>query len=151
MLRSFPGLVISMMALSVIPKASAIETQVSTGLLYFPADAEKLVRAETESAEDNLAFRAPRDPREVARELASDELRSGNVCLRQAKRDLRGVIGLSGPYDFLPLHMEVLKEIFGPEDRLPRTQPINFVTDRAPPMFLASGPAPPSSPSRQKM
>jgi len=70
--------------------------------------------------------------------LALDPSYLGEVGM-EAKRDLRGVIGLSGPYDFLPLHMEVLKEIFGPEDRLPRTQPINFVTDRAPPMFLASG------------
>jgi acetyl esterase/lipase len=54
-------------------------------------------------------------------------------------RDLSGVIGLSGPYDFLPLRTEELKAIFGPEDQRPSTQPINFVTPGAPPMLLATG------------
>lgn len=64
----------------------------------------------------------------------------GTVGLRPS-RDLRGVIGLSGPYDFLPLHSDTLKAIFGPEDRLPLSQPINFVTPHAPPMLLAAGDA----------
>lgn len=50
-----------------------------------------------------------------------------------------GVIGLAGPYDFLPLHTDTLRAIFGPEDTLPATQPINFVTPKAPPMLLATG------------
>jgi acetyl esterase/lipase len=54
-------------------------------------------------------------------------------------RDVRGLVGLSGPYDFLPLHSDTLKIIFGPEDRLAATQPINFVAKGAPPAFLASG------------
>jgi acetyl esterase/lipase len=56
-------------------------------------------------------------------------------------RDLAGVIGLAGPYDFLPLHDEELKLIFGPEQYRWRSQPINFVTPQAPPMFLAAGTA----------
>ncbi|HEY4031143.1 MAG TPA: alpha/beta hydrolase [Caulobacteraceae bacterium] len=51
-------------------------------------------------------------------------------------RDLRGVIGLAGPYDFLPLHSDELKTIFGPPEARPDTQPINHVDGRAPPLLL---------------
>ncbi len=51
----------------------------------------------------------------------------------------RGVIGLAGPYDFLPLQSPVLREIFGPEKRWPDSQPIRFVTPHSPPMLLAAG------------
>jgi acetyl esterase/lipase len=54
---------------------------------------------------------------------------------------VKGVIGLSGPYDFLPLTGPTLKAIFGPEDTWPRSQPINYVTAQAPPMLLATGTA----------
>ena len=54
---------------------------------------------------------------------------------------LRGVIGLSGPYDFLPPHSDDLKDIFGPPERYPASQPINFVRATAPPMLLATGDA----------
>jgi acetyl esterase/lipase len=53
--------------------------------------------------------------------------------------DLRGIIGLAGPYDFLPLHSDVLREIFGPTETLGQTQPINFVNPAAPPMLLLHG------------
>ncbi len=56
-------------------------------------------------------------------------------------RDIRGVIGLSGPYDFLPLGSETLKAIFGPPQTLPATQPINHVSAKAPPFMLAAGTA----------
>ena len=52
------------------------------------------------------------------------------------RRDLRGVIGLAGPYDFLPLHSDELKAIFGPPEARPDTQPINHVDGQAPPMLL---------------
>ena len=55
------------------------------------------------------------------------------------QQDIAGVIGLAGPYDFLPLTDPKLKMIFGPPDELARTQPINFVTRFAPPVFLAVG------------
>jgi len=42
-------------------------------------------------------------------------------------RSLCGLVGLSGPYDFLPLHSEKLKVIFGAADKRPLSQPINFV------------------------
>jgi acetyl esterase/lipase len=52
---------------------------------------------------------------------------------------IRGMIGLAGPYDFLPLHDPALKEMFGPESELPQTQPIVYVDGSAPPMLLLSG------------
>jgi len=49
-----------------------------------------------------------------------------------------GLIGLSGPYDFLPLKSATLKKVFG--DPAPRTtQPIDFVTADAPPALLITG------------
>ncbi|WP_206020407.1 alpha/beta hydrolase [Rhodovarius crocodyli] len=56
-----------------------------------------------------------------------------------SQRDLRGFVGLAGPYDFLPLTSQRLREIFGPEQGWPATQPINLVTAEAPPAFLATG------------
>lgn len=59
----------------------------------------------------------------------------------QPSRDLAGVIGISGPYDFLPLRDPALQQTFGPEDQLSRTQPVNFVDGRNPPMLLLQGEA----------
>ncbi len=53
------------------------------------------------------------------------------------RRDIRGVVGLAGPYDFLPLESDELKIIFGPEDQRPQGQPINHIAGGEPPMFLA--------------
>jgi acetyl esterase/lipase len=52
---------------------------------------------------------------------------------------LRGVIGLAGPYDFLPLKDPVLKALFGAEDALQVTQPVTFVDGDEPPMLLLHG------------
>lgn len=51
-------------------------------------------------------------------------------------RDIRAFVGLAGPYDFLPLHSEELKTIFGPEEGRPATQPVAYVTASAPPALL---------------
>ncbi len=53
--------------------------------------------------------------------------------------DLIGMIGLAGPYDFLPLHDPELETIFAPAGDLRLTQPITFARGTAPPMFLAAG------------
>lgn len=50
---------------------------------------------------------------------------------------LAGVLGLAGPYDFLPLHDPVLEEIFAPAG--PRTQPITFAANAGAPLLLLSG------------
>ena len=52
---------------------------------------------------------------------------------------LAGVIGLSGPYDFLPLRDPVLREIFSAPEEIRHTQPITQAHGAAPPMFLLTG------------
>jgi acetyl esterase/lipase len=61
--------------------------------------------------------------------------------LRAANADSRwihGVIGISGPYNFLPLTDKDLIAIFGGSDRFD-TQPITYVDGKRPPMLLAYG------------
>jgi acetyl esterase/lipase len=53
--------------------------------------------------------------------------------------DIRGALGLAGPYDFLPLTDRKLKAIFGPPAAWPDSQPINHVDGKAPPVWLAAG------------
>jgi len=55
------------------------------------------------------------------------------------RRRVRGLIGLAGPYDFLPLETDVGKAVFGFPDTPLNTQPIRFVTADAPPALLVSG------------
>ena len=52
---------------------------------------------------------------------------------------IAGVIGLSGPYDFLPLREADVQDMFGPPQLYPESQPINFVRADAPPMLLIHG------------
>jgi acetyl esterase/lipase len=52
---------------------------------------------------------------------------------------IKGVIGISGPYDFLPIRDAYLHDVFGPDSRLPQSQPVNFVDAQAPPMLLMHG------------
>lgn len=61
--------------------------------------------------------------------------------LRAAGADvaaIAGVIGIAGPYDFLPLQDENLIAIFGGANR-PETQPITYIDGKRPPMLLAYG------------
>jgi acetyl esterase/lipase len=53
------------------------------------------------------------------------------------RRDIAGLIGIAGPYDFLPLRDETLKIIFAEGD-IQRTQPINFVSGGEPPALLVA-------------
>jgi acetyl esterase/lipase len=52
---------------------------------------------------------------------------------------IAGVIGLSGPYDFLPLREADVQDMFGPPELYRESQPINYVTLGAPPMLLIHG------------
>ena len=54
------------------------------------------------------------------------------------KQDISGVVGLAGPYDFLPITDPVLKQVF-PESLRAASQPINHVSGDEPPMLLAAG------------
>jgi len=74
----------------------------------------------------------------IAAMLALDSQWLAAVGL-DSRRDIRGMVGLAGPYDFLPLTDPKLKDIFGPADRLARTQPIHFVDGQAAPIFVAAG------------
>lgn len=52
---------------------------------------------------------------------------------------LKGMIGLAGPYDFLPLTDADLRDMFGPPERYEFSQPISFVDGRHPPLLLLHG------------
>jgi acetyl esterase/lipase len=52
---------------------------------------------------------------------------------------LRGVIGLSGPYDFIPFKFDYMFDLFGPPERYAQSQPINFARADAPPLLLMHG------------
>jgi acetyl esterase/lipase len=61
--------------------------------------------------------------------------------LRDAGADISqvcGVIGIAGPYNFLPLTDDHLITIFGGANR-PETQPITYIDGKRPPMLLAAG------------
>lgn len=57
---------------------------------------------------------------------------------RDAPR-IAGLIGLSGPYDFLPLKEDDVKDMFGPPERYVDSQPVNFVREDSPPALLIHG------------
>lgn len=52
---------------------------------------------------------------------------------------IRGLVGLAGPYDFLPLDSQILHATFGGTLDLASTQPVNLVKRGDPPAFLATG------------
>lgn len=55
-------------------------------------------------------------------------------------RDFAGVIGLAGPYDFLPLTDDDLVDIFGSDPARQReSQPVNFADGDEPPFLLLHG------------
>jgi acetyl esterase/lipase len=70
---------------------------------------------------------------QIAALLAFDERYLG-----AAAPPLAGFIGLSGPYDFLPLEPGYMEKVF-PEDTRPLSQPIEFVSARAPRTLLIHG------------
>ena len=51
---------------------------------------------------------------------------------------IRAWIGLSGPYDFLPIESGFLLDVF-PEDSRDQSQPVNYVSAAAPPALLIHG------------
>ena len=55
-----------------------------------------------------------------------------------ADPNVAGVIGIAGPYDFLPLQDDTLVTIFGGRN-VRATQPIDYVDGKRPPMLLAHG------------
>jgi acetyl esterase/lipase len=51
---------------------------------------------------------------------------------------IKGVVGLSGPYDFTP-KAEIYKKIFGPPENYPKMRVTNFIDGTEPPFYLAHG------------
>ena len=74
---------------------------------------------------------------QIAALLATDGRYLATHGLRP--RDLAGVIGLAGPYDFLPLTEPAIKQALGPSIGWRNTQPINFVDGDEPPFLLLQG------------
>jgi acetyl esterase/lipase len=52
---------------------------------------------------------------------------------------LRGMIGMAGPYDFLPITDPMLRDIFGPPERFELSQPVIYTDGRNPPLLLIHG------------
>lgn len=52
---------------------------------------------------------------------------------------IRGMIGLAGPYDFLPITDPDLRDLFGPPETFDNTQPIFHVDGNNPPLLLMHG------------
>jgi acetyl esterase/lipase len=75
----------------------------------------------------------------IAAMLALDPQWLAGVGLN-ANRDIAGLVGVSGPYDFSPLEDATLADIFGGAV-LPTTQPISFTQGRKPPALLLTGAA----------
>lgn len=55
------------------------------------------------------------------------------------RQRLKGMIGLAGPYDFLPLTDGDLRDMFGPPERYELSQPIAFADGDNPPLLLLHG------------
>ena len=55
------------------------------------------------------------------------------------RRIVRGMIGLAGPYDFLPLDVRTTRQVFGDAPDLQATQPVSFADGEAPPLLLLAG------------
>lgn len=69
-------------------------------------------------------------------------LASDDTYLKQAgysHQQLAGVIGLAGPYDFLPLKSKSLRRVFPGAINEQSSQPINFASKDDPPMLLLHG------------
>lgn len=55
------------------------------------------------------------------------------------RRNVKGFVGLAGPYDFLPLDGPVTQAAFGEEEKPETTQPIAFASADDPPVLLLHG------------
>lgn len=73
----------------------------------------------------------------IAALLALDERYLAAVDLEPAW--LAGMIGLAGPYDFLPLEETRLIDTFGPEILHYESQPVNYAHPESPPFLLIHG------------
>ena len=56
-----------------------------------------------------------------------------------SRTQLAGMIGLAGPYDFLPITEQDLIPIFAPAGDGPQSQPVTFADGHNPPLLLLAG------------
>jgi len=56
-----------------------------------------------------------------------------------ARSAVKGMIGLAGPYDFLPLTEPDLRDMFGPPERYELSQPVTYADGDNPPLLLLHG------------
>jgi acetyl esterase/lipase len=75
----------------------------------------------------------------IAAMLAYDEEFLARQGLRRA--DVRGLIGLAGPYDFLPFSDADVRAVFSSAASPQATQPIHYVRGGEPPSLLITGDA----------
>lgn len=73
----------------------------------------------------------------IAALLATDARHLARVGLKADQ--LAAVVGLAGPYDFLPMTAPDVIEVFGGDPNLRDSQPIHFVDGDEPPMLLVHG------------
>jgi len=52
---------------------------------------------------------------------------------------VKGMIGLAGPYAFMPITAPDLRDLFGPPEAFEKSQPIYYVDGRNPPLLLIHG------------
>jgi acetyl esterase/lipase len=69
--------------------------------------------------------------------LAADPQYLARVGLRP--RDFASVIGLSGPYEFLPITERKVQRVFPDRALWPQTQPMNYIDGDEPPFLLLHG------------
>lgn len=74
----------------------------------------------------------------IAAMLALDKKWLGQERLNPA-RDLKGFVGISGPYDFLPFDDKIVADIFSPARTPGSTQPVDQVRADNPPVLLLHG------------
>lgn len=126
--------------------ARGVTTIIADYRLYpevtFPAFLEDGARATAWAAErvgtDRLFLMGHSAGAHIALMLAADTPWLAAAGIDRLK--LPGAIGLSGPYDFLPLTSRRLQQIFGGANRK-ETQPITFATAPLPPVLLIHGTA----------
>ena len=107
--------------------------------VVFPAfveDGARAVAALAERSPGGIALMGHSAGAQIAALLAYDERYLARAGLRRCR--IRGFVGLSGPYDFLPLTQPRFKAVF-PERTRAASQPIAFVGAGEPRALLATG------------
>ncbi|HET8706974.1 MAG TPA: alpha/beta hydrolase [Pseudomonadales bacterium] len=110
----------------------------------FPAfiyDAAEAFRYVSESAEkwggdsEHIFIMGHSAGAHIAAMLALDVRYLGEALLKK----VQGVIGLAGPYDFLPYNTKKVEDIFSTTKYQEESQPIHFVHENTPPFLLLHG------------